>query len=68
MPILGVTKKFDMPDRSPGVPVNFNVSFFGRFSVSFHHYIILFQAREPLEITGGPAGTFPEDMVLIRYI
>ena len=32
------------------------------------YYIIIFQAREPPEIIGGPAGTFPEDMVMIRYM
>ena len=42
MPILGATKKFDVPDRFPGVPVDFNISvFFGHFSVRFsllnHH-------------------------------
>ena len=34
----------------------------------FHYYIILFQAREPRKITGGPTGKDPEDMVLIGYI
>ena len=58
-----------VPDRSPGVPVDFerfdSVGSSFRYSSPFNHRI---STREPPEIIGGPAGTFPEDQFLIRDI
>ena len=58
-----------VPDRSPGVPIDFEqIDFSVPMFCYFSFQIIVFQSWEPPAIIGGCAGTFLEYMFIIRYI